>query len=256
MSRIITCSIQSGSNGNSIYVEAGETRLLFDAGVSGKTVRARLAEHGRSPDHVDALFISHEHDDHLRSAGIYQRMFGVPIYLTRQTHAAAWRDLGRVHDVRYFRSGAAVEVDGVVVHTVPTPHDAADGVAFVVEFGGKRLGIFTDLGHPFAGLADLLASVDAAYLESNYDPRMLEAGPYPYPLKRRIAGPSGHLSNPESAGLVRRTLGRKHQWIALSHLSEQNNTPELALETHFKAVGCHFPFGVSSRYAVSALREV
>ncbi len=256
MSALATFSVQSGSNGNCIYVEAGETRLLFDAGVSGKTFRARLAEHGRSPDHLDALFISHEHDDHIRSAGVFQRMFGVPIYMTRTTHAAARCPLGRLSDVRYFRSGASVPVNGVVVHTVRTPHDAVDGVVFVVEFQGRRLGVFTDVGHPFRGMAELLASVDAAYLESNYDPRLLQEGPYPEELKQRIAGAGGHLSNTESADLVRQAPRRKHRWIALSHLSEQNNTPELALATHRQVVGHSFPYEIASRYAVSALREL
>jgi phosphoribosyl 1,2-cyclic phosphodiesterase len=256
LAAITTFSIQSGSNGNCIYVEAGPTRLLFDAGVSGKTARTRLAVHGRDPVGVDALFISHDHNDHLRSAGIFHRLFGTPIHLTRMTHAAAHCALGPLRDVRYFRAGDAVTVGRVIVHTVPTPHDAADGVVFVVEFEGKRLGIFTDLGHPFPALADLLASVDAAYLESNYDPQLLEAGPYPYHLKRRIAGPQGHLSNAESAELARGAVNGRQQWIALSHLSEQNNTPELALATHRALVGHEFPYDVSSRYAESALRYV
>jgi phosphoribosyl 1,2-cyclic phosphodiesterase len=163
--------------------------------------------------------------------------------------------LGRVHDVRHFHAGQSLSFGPVTVHTHPTPHDAADGVVYVVESRGKRLGIFTDLGHPFRGLAKLLASVDAAYLESNYDPVMLEEGPYPAFLKARIRGPGGHLSNEESAELVRRCSGR-HKWIALAHLSEQNNHPDLALETHRSILGNSQRLTVAGRYCVSELLRV
>lgn len=256
MTRIQTFSIQSGSNGNCVYVEAGGKRLLFDAGVSGKVLRTRMAEHGRSPDDVDALFISHEHSDHVRCAGVFQRLFDLPIYMTHATHRATRCDLGRLQDVRYFNSGETIEFGPVRVHTVPTPHDAVDTVMFVVEFDGARLAILTDLGHAFKGLVDILEQVDAAYLESNYDPDMLETGPYPPHLKARIAGNGGHVSNVDSAQVVRKVASSRHKWIALSHLSEQNNQPELALATHREIVGATFPFDVSSRYAVSPLRCV
>jgi len=253
---MITFSIQSGSNGNCIYVEAGDTRLLFDAGVSGKRARDRMAEHGRCPDDVDALFISHEHGDHIRSAGVLHRMFNVPVYVTKPTLNANGWHLGQLDDVRHFEAGQSIRLDGVVVHTIPTPHDAVDTVSFVVEFDGRRLGIFTDLGHPFSLLAELLESVDAAYLESNYDVGMLEKGPYPEHLKMRIAGGGGHLSNKESADVLRRSVHRRMKWIALSHLSEENNTPETALEAHRKTVGHDLPFHVASRHAVSPMWEL
>jgi phosphoribosyl 1,2-cyclic phosphodiesterase len=253
---MLTFSIQSGSNGNCIYAEVGETRLLFDAGVAGRTVRERMAQHDRTPLGCDALIISHDHSDHVRCAGVYQRMFGVPIYMTAATRSAIRCDLGPLGDVRTFRAGDTLEIGDARIHTLRTPHDAADGVIFVVEHDGKRLGIFTDLGHVFPGLEELLASVDAAYLESNYDVDMLLDGPYPYYLKERISGSGGHLSNTDSARLVRRVAHRRHAWIALSHLSEQNNHPETALAEHADVVGRDFPFFVSSRSAVSELRAV
>jgi len=131
-----------------------------------------------------------------------------------------------------------------------------DTVSFIVEFDGRRLGIFTDLGHPFSLLAELLESVDAAYLESNYDVGMLDEGPYPEHLKMRIAGGGGHLSNKESADVLRRSVHRRMRWIALSHLSEENNTPETALETHRKTVGRDLPIHVASRYAVSPVLKI
>ncbi len=253
---MITFSIQSGSNGNCIYVEAGDTRLLFDAGVAGKRAKERMAEHGRCPQDADALFISHEHTDHIRYAGVFQRRFDLPIYITRPTLQANPRSLGPLSDVRHFEAGQSICIGAVAVHTILTPHDAVDTVSFVVEFDGCRLGIFTDLGHPFPILVELLKSVHAAYLESNYDVDMLEIGPYPEYLKRRIRGKGGHLSNEESAEVLRRAAHRKLKWIALSHLSRQNNSPESALETHRSKVGHDLPLHLASRYAVSPLWEV
>jgi phosphoribosyl 1,2-cyclic phosphodiesterase len=252
---MLTFSLQSGSNGNCIYVEVGGARLLFDAGISGRCAEGRMRAHGRDIRDVDALFISHDHIDHFRCAGIFQRKFSVPIFMTRTTHLSAPCDLGRLRDVRYFHAGDCLKFDGVSVRTIPTPHDAADGVAFVVEHDGKRLGIMTDLGHPFPALCECLESLDAIYLESNYDPHMLETGPYPRFLQERIRGPHGHLSNPESAELIRRVAPRL-KWAALAHLSEQNNHPQVALDTHRKHVGKSFPFRLASRYEVSEVMEV
>jgi phosphoribosyl 1,2-cyclic phosphodiesterase len=253
---MITFSLQSGSNGNAIYVEAGAVKLLFDGGISGRQARARMAARGRDIREVDALILSHDHRDHVQAAGIYQRKFGLPIYVTRRTFQAVEYDVGRVRNVRFFRAGDSLAFNGIVVHTIRTPHDAVDGVVFVVEHEGKRLAILTDLGHPFAGLQHVLEAVDAAYLESNYDPQMLAEGPYPGWLKTRIAGSGGHLSNPEAAELLRGCGRRRPRWVAIAHLSEQNNDPELALETNRAAVGRSYPFHVASRYGVSPILTV
>jgi len=253
---VITFSLQSGSNGNAIYVEAAGVRLLFDAGISGISAQRRMAEHGRDIRTVDALILSHDHSDHVRCAGIYQRKFGLPIYLTRTTHRAIWCDLGELTDVRYFRSGEALEFGPVTVHTMRTPHDAADAVVFVVECDRRRLGIFTDLGHPFDRLARTLEDLDAAYLESNYDPQMLEDGPYPPHLKARIRGVGGHLSNAESARLVQGCGAQRPRWIALAHLSEQNNEPDVALATHRELIGKRYPLHMADRDGVSRLLRV
>ena len=252
---MLTFSLQSGSNGNAIYVEAGDVRLLFDAGISGKQAEGRMRVRGRAMNGVDALIISHDHADHIRSAGIYQRKFGLPIYLTRKTHHATSSDLGRLTDVRYFDAGQPLKFGHVTVHTFRTPHDAADGVCFVVEHDGKRLGIMTDLGHAFDGLAGYLAHLDACYLESNYDPVMLSTGPYPFYLQERIRGSRGHLSNIEAAQLVR-TAGSHLKWVALAHLSENNNHPDVALDTHRKCVGQTFPFVLTDRYTVGEVMEL
>jgi phosphoribosyl 1,2-cyclic phosphodiesterase len=226
-------SLQSGSNGNCIYVEAGDVRLLFDAGISGKQAAERLSLSGRDMSGIDALIISHDHSDHVRCAGIYQRKFGIPIWATERTMKAARssHDLGALREVCHFKAGDAMHFGGVVVETIPTPHDGADGSVFIVDDGRSRLGIFTDLGHVFDELKDALATVDAALVESNYDPDMLRRGPYPRYIKSRITGPQGHLSNLESAELIAR-YGTRLRWACLGHLSGENNTPETALRTH------------------------
>lgn len=252
---MITYSLQSGSNGNAIYVEAGDVRLLFDAGISGKMAEGRMRVRGHEIRDVTALIISHDHADHMRCAGIYQRKFGLPIHMSVRTHQAYRENLGALKNVRYFEVGQSLRFGSVTVHTVPTPHDAADGSVFVVEHDGRRLGILTDLGHSFDALRRLLPTLDAAYLESNYDPKMLAAGPYPPHLQARIRGIGGHLSNQESAALVRESA-RRLQWVVLSHLSEQNNRPELALETHRREVGPGFPLYVASRYDLGPLMSL
>ncbi len=254
---MICFSLNSGSNGNCIYVESDGVRLLFDAGVSGRRTAERLAAHGRDVREVDAVVISHDHADHIRCAGILARKFRLPVYMTPRTHRSAreWLPLGTIPDLRLFRAGDALRFGSTTVHTVATPHDAVDPVVFVVAAAGRRLGILTDLGCVFQGLGELLGTLDAAFLESNYDPRMLAAGPYPPALRRRIAGDGGHLSNAESAELAA-SAGRRLQWVALSHLSEVNNAPELAVATHRSIAGRRRPIHVAGRYGPSDRLEV
>jgi phosphoribosyl 1,2-cyclic phosphodiesterase len=159
-------------------------------------------------------------------------------------------------DVQHFQSGDTVTFGGVTVYTIPTPHDAADGVAFVIECEGKRLGILTDLGHAFDGLQDVLESVDAAYLECNFDPDLLEQGAYPAKLKERIRGDGGHLSNDDSAKLLRACGRNVPRWIAVAHLSQDNNRPELAIAAQHSAVGDDFPVHHASRYGPSEMLTV
>jgi phosphoribosyl 1,2-cyclic phosphodiesterase len=251
-------SLQSGSNGNCIYVESGPTRLLLDAGISGRQAEMRLAERGRDIREVTAMVISHDHSDHAGSIGVFQRKFGLPVYATRATLSAAGakRSLGKLDDVRFFGAGEALTFDGLCVRTIPTPHDGVDGVAFVLDDGRRRLGVLTDLGHCFAGLGEAIATLDAVFMESNYDPRMLDGGPYPAFLKRRIRGDGGHLSNAESAELIKAWASPRLRWVCLAHLSEQNNDPGLALEVHRRTLGGKLPIHVASRYRVGDVMEV
>ncbi|MHB0959988.1 MAG: MBL fold metallo-hydrolase [Pirellulaceae bacterium] len=251
-------ALQSGSNGNCIFVEAGGVRLLIDAGISGVQMEQRLAERGLDPADIDALLISHDHSDHVRCMGVYHRKYGMPVYVTHQTLMAARRrtKLGMIEDVRCFTAGTSWQIGGVSIETIPTPHDGVDGVGFIVDDGRSRIGILTDLGHVFSGLEDALASLDAVLLESNYDPQMLANGPYPEFLKARIRGPGGHISNDESAGLLNRAFQGRLRWACLGHLSEQNNHPRLALATHQSLLGPECPLRLASREVASEMLEV
>ncbi|MGC9454336.1 MAG: MBL fold metallo-hydrolase [Phycisphaerae bacterium] len=243
-------ALASGSSGNCTYVEAGGARLLFDAGISGVQAQRRLAARGRDIRDVDALIISHDHSDHVSCAGVYHRKFGLPVYMTRRTlRQAGAGSLGAIGQLHTFQAGGTLRFDGVSVQTIPTPHDAADGVAFVVSSGGRRFGLLTDLGHVFACLGELISSLDAVLLESNHDVEMLRTGPYPDWLKRRVRGAGGHLSNEEAAGLLAPAV--RLRWACLGHLSEKNNNPEVALETHRRGAGRYLPISVAGRYEPS-----
>jgi len=250
-------SLQSGSNGNCIYVETDGVRLLFDAGISGRQAQQRLAEHKRDITGVDAVLISHDHADHCRGMGVFHRKFGLPVFATAKTcHAAKRYDLGKIEDLRHFHRGESLQFGHVTVETIPTPHDGADGVAFVVDDGKRRLGILTDLGHVFDELQAVVGSLDAVLLESNYDPDMLANGPYPDFLKERIEGPGGHISNVEAAEVLLSHAAKRMQWACLAHLSEDNNTPRLALKTHRRILGKRLPISVATRHEATEVMEI
>ena len=255
-------SLQSGSNGNCFYVETGSVKLLFDAGISARKAQQRLAEHGRDIHDVDALLITHDHCDHAKSMGIFQRKFNMPVYITRRTLLASKRHLkiGKMERVRIFTAGSSIHFGDVIVNSIPTPHDSAEGLAYVVEDRHHRVGILTDLGHAFEGLKDVLRSLDAVILESNYDPRMLENGRYPLRLRKRISGPGGHLSNDDSAELLRDTIDQTEtprlKWACLCHLSEDNNDPDVAVATHQKMIGDRIELYVAGRDCAGPVMEV
>jgi phosphoribosyl 1,2-cyclic phosphodiesterase len=250
---VIAISLQSGSNGNCTYVETGSVKLLFDAGIPGIQACERLAAFGRDIRDVDALIISHDHSDHVRHAGVYQRKYGMPIYITPRTLERSVKKyaLGKLSSINYFTAGQAINFDNVSVQSIPSPHDAVDGSVFTVSSGKKRLGIMTDLGHAFKELCTIIPTLDGIFIESNYDPEMLATGPYPSFLKQRILGPKGHLSNREAAELL--LTGGRLKWACLAHLSNNNNDPEAALQTHREIVGDHLSLITASRFAPTGI---
>lgn len=250
--------LQSGSNGNCYYVESGDTALLFDAGISVRKAQERLASYGRQLTQVDAIFVSHDHSDHTRCLGSFQRKFDLPVYITRQTLLAVqmYQKIGKLQRVRLFTAGSSQVVGNLTIHTIPTPHDGVDGVAFIVEDAQHRVGILTDLGHPFPELMQVMPTLDGVVIESNYDEDMLVNGPYPERLKRRIQGKSGHISNLEAAVLLKEHTNGRLKWACLCHLSQENNCPDLALKTHQETVRENLPLYVAWRDRVGDLLEL
>jgi phosphoribosyl 1,2-cyclic phosphodiesterase len=189
--------------------------------------------------------------------GVFHRKYRIPIHITGKTYQAArrWCSLGRIDGIKWFVAGDSLKFNHVTVHSIPTPHDGVDGVAFVIDDGQRRVGILSDLGHAFDGLRDVLRSLDAVVIESNYDEEMLEYGRYPPHLKARIKGPGGHLSNVDCAQLVREGMDRL-QWACLCHLSEENNCPEIALRTHTEHLGPEVRVHIAPRYSATEVLRI
>ena len=250
-------SLQSGSSGNCFYVESGDVRLLFDAGLTGLQTKQRLESFGVDILAVQAVIISHAHNDHIRYAGVLQRQYNLPIWMTPGAlgKTQTTKILGHISEPCLFNSGDTLTFGTVRVETIPTTHDVPEGVCFVVDNGTVRLGIMTDLGSRFLGLKEIVATLDGIYLESNYDTVMLETGVYHDDLKQRIRGGQGHLSNTEAAELLL-VSGKQLRWACLGHLSANNNDPEIVLETHQKVLGKRFPLYIASRYEPSEMLEL
>jgi phosphoribosyl 1,2-cyclic phosphodiesterase len=249
---VITFSLQSGSNGNAIYVETADAKLLFDCGLTGRKTAERLEVHDRRANDLTAVFVSHDHRDHVKGVGVVARRFKVPVYASNGTcEALGGKGVGWIPDLRSFAAGETIELGTTRVETLATPHDGADGVAFIVESDGRRVGVFTDLGHAFPGLVDAVATTDLTYLESNYDEAMLERGPYPEHLRARIRGPGGHLSNDEAAEIAAAASEGRLRRVVLCHLSQENNAPDVALATFRQRLPGGPRLGLAGRWSTS-----
>ncbi len=232
------CTIASGSSGNCIYVDGGGTGILIDAGVSRKKIVDGLSRIGVQPGRIDAIFVTHEHIDHIRGVNMMAKMFDVPLYATAGTlDAIIKKDEGgvisksRIYEVR---ADKPVVLKGMEVLPFSISHDAADPVCYAVRAEGKKVGVATDLGEYDDYTVECLGGSDVLILEANHDISMLEAGSYPYSLKRRILGNKGHLSNEASGSLLGRLAGSRLKYVSLAHLSKENNYPKLA----YSAVKC------------------
>lgn len=228
-------SIASGSSGNCIYAGTESTHVLIDAGISTKRIEKGLFEVGVKPAELSGICITHEHSDHVKGLGVLARKYEVPIYGTEGTlkEIRKMKSLGEYP--KELLNPILPDVDFAVGDLTVKPfhidHDAADPVAYRIQSGNKSIAVATDLGHFNQYTIDHLLDLDAVLLESNHDIRMLETGPYPYYLKRRIMGDFGHLSNENAGRLLNCILNDKLKHILLGHLSQENNLPELAFET-------------------------
>lgn len=226
----------SGSEGNGLVVEAGSTRVLLDCGFGLADSIARLARLRLQASDLAGIVVTHEHSDHIGGVGRLARKHKLPVWLTAGTLAMA-QDLDGVA-VQVIDSHAAFAVDGLEIQPFPVPHDAREPVQFVFRAGARMLGVLTDAGHVTPHIAASLSGVQALVLECNHDAGMLSAGPYPPSLKRRVGGQYGHLENRQAAALLKQidVSGLRH--VIAAHLSQKNNTPELARGALAEALGC------------------
>ncbi len=220
-------SLGSGSKGNGTLVEAGGTRLLIDCGFVLRETEARLQRLGVEPASLAGILVTHEHGDHLGGVARLARRHGLTVYLTAGTQRA-WKDHG-VESVRSISPHEAFSVGAIEVQPYPVPHDAREPCQYVLGHRDLRLGILSDAGHVTAHMRQSLSGCDALMLECNHDRALLAAGPYPPSLKLRVGGMLGHLENAQSAALLRDIDRSRLQHLVLTHLSETNNRPELAL---------------------------
>lgn len=220
----------SGSSGNCAYLETPETRILVDAGFSGRQTRQRLAEIGKGPEGLAGILITHEHSDHIGGLLALAGKLSIPIFCNRDTRDAIQSILKVKFDCRLFTSGDSFELGDVRVDTFPIPHDASDPVGFLLRTPSGNVGFLTDLGHATKLALQRVREANVLILESNHDLKMLQESSRPWSLKQRIAGRHGHLSNTDAADAAQEIMSADLRHIYLGHLSRECNRPELALE--------------------------
>lgn len=234
--RIHFMSLASGSNGNCYYLATDNTSILIDAGVGIRTIKKVFKEHSLNPDAIRAVFITHDHADHIKAAGYLGEKHNIPIYSTEEVHKGMYKSycmtpkLSPCH-IRFIRKEEPFQLGDFRVTCFEVPHDGTDNVGYCITTGDKTFSFLTDIGHITPLASHYIGLADYLVIESNYDDTMLETGSYPPYLKMRIAGPNGHLGNRAMADYLANNLPKKLKYVWLCHLSKENNHPELAFKT-------------------------
>lgn len=225
------CSLYSGSSGNSVFVGSEKAKILIDAGLPGKKIDEALKQIGQNLSDIDGIFITHEHIDHIKGVGVLSRKYDIPIYAPHDTWVAMEGIIGKIkeHNIKVMDRRSTVTVKDIDIKSFIIPHDAASPVGYTINLEEKMVSIATDFGTFTKEIEDNIKNSEVILIESNYNPQMLDMGPYPYNLKQRIKESHGHLSNEDCGEAIVKILKngfRKN--IVLGHLSNTNNTPELA----------------------------
>jgi phosphoribosyl 1,2-cyclic phosphodiesterase len=253
MSLFIT-SLNSGSNGNCYYVGNDKDAILVDAGISCRETEKRMKRLGLSLEKVRAIFISHEHSDHISGLAVLSKKYNLPVYITEPTLRHGRLQLEK-YLTRSFSPHEPTLIGELMITGFPKLHDASDPYSFIIESKAIRVGVFTDIGLPCEQLIRYFKQCHAAFLEANYDDDMLETGRYPIYLKNRIRGGRGHLSNKQALELFRKHKPPFMSHLLLSHLSRDNNSPELVQELfNLHAQGAKII--VASRYRESEVYHI
>lgn len=227
------CSLYSGSSGNSLFVETSNTKLLIDAGVSCKKIEKALCDINVEPSSLDGILITHEHTDHVQGLGTFSRKFDLPVFVNQETLDAMpkQRDKMNSNKINTFKVDDKFSIGDLTIKPFSIPHDAANPCGFNIEKDDKKISIATDIGHMTNTILENLEESLFVMLEANYDPEVLRCSSYPFPLKSRIAGPTGHLSNEIAGKTISHLLKSGLKTAMLGHLSKESNFPELAYQT-------------------------
>ncbi len=218
----------SGSSGNATLIVSPSAKILIDNGFSVKQLQARMAVLGETLEGLNGIFITHEHTDHVGGIGVLARKMDVPIFMTDGTRENLPPVVGKVPAIECFEAGESITLGDLSVQSFSVSHDAADPVSYTISTAGAKLGFATDFGHPSQLVRARLAGSHALVLEANYCPDMLRRGPYPPQVQQRIRGRNGHMSNQDMTRLLDDLLHDHLRTVVLVHLSENNNTPDLA----------------------------
>lgn len=228
------CSLSSGSSGNSQYIESDEAKILVDAGLSGIKIQRLLGDIEVNPETIDGILITHEHSDHIKGIGILSRRFDIPIYANQKTWYAIGNSLGKIQEYnkKVFVTGERFEIKDIDILPFGIYHDAIEPVGYTFEKNDKKISLLTDTGMVCENIKQTIKGSNLTLIESNHDIERLKTGRYPWHLKRRILSENGHLSNVDCGNLITtiHTMEQKAIYL-LAHLSEENNTPEIAYNT-------------------------
>lgn len=235
------CSLSSGSTGNSLLVQTDTTNILIDAGVSQKKINDGLASLNLTLENIDAIFITHEHSDHIQSVGSISKKYDIPVFSNIETleNMPKQKEKITLHNQKTFKNNEIFEFNGLKILPFSIPHDAANPCGFNIFYDNKKISIATDIGHMNDDLLNYLQKSNFIMLESNYDPEVLKYSPYPYKLKQRISGPYGHLSNASAGKTLGVLVSTGLTQAMLGHLSKENNFPELAYQTVVEELKAH-----------------
>ena len=227
------CSLFSGSSGNSLFVQTEKTKLLVDCGESAKKITNSLSDIDINIEDIDAILVTHEHIDHVKSLGTLSKKYNIPVYANIETLNAMPEQVNKIkaENIHLFDFSKDFDIKDLHIHAFSIPHDAANPCAFNIYKGNKKMSIATDIGHVTPEILKNLEKSSFLLLEANYDSNILKCSPYPYHLKERISGPYGHLSNNAAGETVSHLMNSGLQTVMLGHLSRENNFPELAYKT-------------------------
>ncbi len=228
-------SLASGSSGNCYYLGTGNYGILIDAGIGVRNIKKHLSSISVTFDTIRAVFVTHDHADHIKAIGYLGEKLNIPIYSTQKVHVGINRSYCVTRKltqcVRYIEKGDTVQIEDFAISAFEVPHDGIDNIGYCIQINGKTFCFLTDLGHITPVAAEYICKANYLILEANYDEEMLKMGSYPYHLKQRISGPNGHLSNSAAAEFLAENYTEHLKYIWLCHLSKDNNHPELAYKT-------------------------